>query len=81
METMYERIKRMTPEEMKHFVYWVYMMGNEDGYHQCCDSSSGYFGGYMLTLNRDEVMPHDTIGDLWAKLAEAEEYYKGKGVN
>lgn len=77
METMYERIKRMTKSEMEAFVYWVYLMGNEDGYHQCCDSPSGYFGGYMLTLDREEVMPTDSIGDLWEKLDEVREYYKG----
>lgn len=77
METMYERIKRMNEEEMRAFVYWVYLMGNEDGYAQCCDSESGYFGGYMLTLDREEFMPNDSISDLWDKLDEAREYYKG----
>lgn len=77
METMYERIKKMDFDEMRAFVYWVYLMGNEDGYYQCCDSEYGYFGGHMLTLDREEVMPNDSIGDLWEKLDEAREYYKG----
>lgn len=77
MEKMYERIKRMDLDEMRAFVYWVYLMGNEDGYYQCCDSEGGYFGGRILTLDREEVMPNDSIGDLWEKLDEAREYYKG----
>ena len=27
--SMYDRIKTMTAEEMRHFIYWVYMCGNE----------------------------------------------------
>lgn len=77
MENMYERIKRMTEDEMRCFIYWVYLMGNEDGYAQCCDSEGGYFGGYMLTLDREEVMPNDSISDLWKKLDEARAYYIG----
>lgn len=77
METMYDRIKNMSMEEMKCFVYWVYLMGNEDGWNQCCDSEGGYFGGHMITLDREEVMPSDSISDLWEKLDEAREYYKG----
>ena len=77
METMYERIKRMNPDEMRDFVYWVYLMGNEDGYYRYCDSNGGYFGRQMLTLDREEVMPNDSIGDLWEKLDEARKYYKG----
>lgn len=65
METMYERIKRMTEDEMRNFVYWVYLNGNEDGKLHCCDSETGYFGGYMLTKLVHEVMPHDSIDDLW----------------
>ena len=77
METMYERIKRMTLNEMRDFVYWVYLMGNEDGYYQCCDSDGGYFGGHMLTLDKKEIMPHDTTYDLWDRLDEARAYYRG----
>lgn len=65
METMYERIKRMTKDEMRNFVYWVYMNGNKDGEVYCCDSEAGYFGGYMLTKPVSEVMPNDTVDDLW----------------
>lgn len=77
-EKMYERIKRMTLDEMKCFVYWVYLMGNEDGWNQCCDSNDGYFSGHMLTLDREEVMPNDSIDDLWEKLDKVREYYKRK---
>ena len=77
METMYERIKNMTFDEMKCFVYWVYLMGNEDGWNQCADSEGGYFGGYMLGLDREEVMPNNDIGDLWEKLDESRAYYIG----
>lgn len=76
MEKMYERIKKMDLNEMKEFVYWVYLMGNEDGWNQCCDSEGSYFGGHMLTLDREEVMPNDNIDDLWEKLDKAKEYYK-----
>lgn len=31
MENMYERIKRMSEEEMRKFIYLVYLCGNEDG--------------------------------------------------
>ena len=39
METMYERVKRMTKEEMKTFIYMVYLCGNEEGKHSLCDTS------------------------------------------
>ena len=74
---MYDRIKRMDETEMKNFIYWVYLMGNEDGYNQCEDSPSGYFGGYMLTLARETVMPNDSVSDLWDKLEDAKKFYKG----
>lgn len=77
METMYERIKRMTEDEMREFVYWVYLMGNEDGYYQHCDSYGGYFGGYILTIDSAAVMPNDITDDLWDILSEVKEYYKG----
>lgn len=65
METMYERIKRMTKDEMKSFIYWVYMNGNEDGDIGCCDSELGYFGGHMLNRPVENVMPNDSVKDLW----------------
>ncbi|MBR5883854.1 MAG: hypothetical protein IKZ17_01345 [Bacteroidaceae bacterium] len=69
METMYDRIKRMTPKEMQHFVYWVYSCGNKDGTAYLCDSPPGglisFFGGAMLTKERTELMPNDSIDDLW----------------
>lgn len=70
METMYNRIKRMSMEEMRHFVYWVYQCGNKDGKLNCCDSEAGYFGGYVLTKLVSEVMPNDNVNDLWNKFDE-----------
>ena len=72
METMYERIKRMSESEMKQFVYWVYLCGNEDAKENLCDShdDSTYFGGYMLTKEAKKVMPNDTTDDLWAMFNE-----------
>ena len=66
METMYERIKRMTQSEMKQFIYAVYICGNEDGKIHLCDSPScSYFGDYMLTLNAKDLMPNDSVDDLY----------------
>jgi hypothetical protein len=70
METMYERIKRMTPEEMKEFVYWVYLNGNRDGERGYEDSPGSYFGGHMLTMNAKQVMPDDSTDDLWDNFEE-----------
>lgn len=70
METMYERIKKMTEEEMREFVYWVYLCGNRDGEKGLEDSPSGYFGGYMLTMDAKQVMPNDSTSDLWDNFKE-----------
>ena len=69
METMYERIKRMTEGEMRKFIYAVYFSGNNDGFHLTCDSPncSSYFGGYMLTLDAKELMPNDSVDELCEK--------------
>lgn len=67
METMYERIKRMTFEEMREFIYWVYQNGNRDGQNNLEDSPYiSYFGGMMLEKEAKEVMPNDDVkNDLW----------------
>jgi len=70
METMYERIKRMTPEEMRQFVYWVYLCGNKDGQMELEDSPGSYFGGAMLEKSVSEVMPNDSTDDLWEMFEE-----------
>lgn len=59
METMYERIKRMTKEEMQDFIYWVYKNGNADGMENLCDDygNHSYFGGAMLDMDMADVMP------------------------
>lgn len=69
-ENMYERVKQMSMDEMKQFVYWVYRCGNKDGRHECECSPSGYFGGYILTLPVASLMPNDNIEDIWDKFIE-----------
>ena len=65
-ELMYYRIKRMTPEEMREFIYWVYMNGNEDGQKHLQDSPErSYFGGAMLLKDAKDIMPNDKTDDLW----------------
>lgn len=65
METMYERIKRMSKEEMCDFIYWVYLNGNKDGKLGIADSVFGFFGCNMLNKNAKEIMPNDNMKDLW----------------
>lgn len=66
METMYERVKRMSEEEMREFVYFVYLCGNRDAKDNYCDTKgNSYFGGKMLTKATKEVMPNDNVEDLW----------------
>lgn len=67
MERMYDRIKRMTTEEMERFIYWVYLCGNRDGCQHLEDSPGkwSFFGGHMLTEERTDLMPNDSIDDLW----------------
>ena len=74
METMYERIKRMSASEMESFVYWVYMNGNKDGKDGYCDSpgKSSFFGGYMLTKEAESIMPNDSVEDLWKSFEEVQ---------
>lgn len=73
METMYERIKRMTKEEMQNFIYWVYKNGNEDGRENCCDDYGNhtYFGGHILDKDADDVMPK--VQELYTYYYEAVE--------
>lgn len=69
-ENIYERVKHMSMDEMKQFVYWIYRCGNKDGRNDREDSPSGYFGGHVLTLPVVELMPNDTIEDIWDKFFE-----------
>ncbi len=63
---MYERVKSMSPEELRQFVYWVYMCGNRDGSMRLEDSPViSYFGGAMLNMDSTEVMPNNNVNDLW----------------
>ena len=58
----YERIKNMSFEEMKEFIYWVYLYGALDGEKRCVDSPGGYFGGAMM---RDSVALPENIDSMW----------------
>lgn len=62
-EKMYERVKRMTKEELRDFIYYVYLSGNKDGQCNCEDSPSGYFGK-VLDFERVNLMPNDQVDDL-----------------
>lgn len=58
----YERIKNMSFEEMKEFIYWVYLYGALDGEKGCVDSPGGYFGGAMM---RDSIALPENIDSMW----------------
>lgn len=70
METMYDRIKNMNLAEMRRFCHAVYLAGVKDG-----EAGEGYddlpfdsyFGGWFLTLDKEEVMPNNNVYDLWDK--------------
>ena len=63
---MYERIKQMTKEEMQKFIYWVYLCGNADGKEGLQDSTDGLFGGHILDMSAEELMPNG-VEDLFSK--------------
>lgn len=67
MQSMYERIKSMSEDEMQQFIYWVYLNGTSDGSKGLEDSPSGYFG-IIIHRNVNEIMPNNSIDDLWDKL-------------
>lgn len=68
MVNMYNRIKSMSEEEMKRFVYWAYTNGRMDGQSGCFDSPDGFFGGCFLTLPAEDLMPNDSVDDLFDML-------------
>lgn len=61
--TMYERIKNMTLEEMRAFLYYIYLAGNKDGMNFVQDSFSGYFAR-LTDFERADVMPNDRVEDV-----------------
>lgn len=63
--TLYERIKKMSFEEMKAFMYWVYLSRNKDGAEDLQDSPNGYFGGNFLTLDAKDVIKNDDFNSLF----------------
>ena len=58
-EPMCDRIREMTNDELKNFIYWVYQQGNRDGRDGVGDSEMGFFGGAILAYSAD------TIEYLW----------------
>lgn len=64
METMYDRIKSMTKDEMRKFIYWVYKAGVKDGENDTCDSANGFFGGHIIDMPAEELIPNG-LDDLW----------------
>ena len=79
---MYERIKTMTMEEMREFVYWVYLCGNRDGrdcleddFHESC-----FFGGSMLVKDMSSIMPKNAVSDLLDVFEEAYGEREGSGL-
>lgn len=66
METMYQRIKRMTEGEMRSFIYTVYLCGNKDGEDGLEDSPDcSYFGDGFLHIDAKDLMPNDNVIDLF----------------
>lgn len=64
-ETMYERIKRMDEEELRRFIYLVYLAGNNDGLENLCDDPEcSYFGDGFLHIKANDLMPNDNVDDL-----------------
>lgn len=66
METMYQRINRMTEGEMRSFIYMVYLCGNKDGKDGLEDSPDcSYFGDGFLHIEAQDLMPNDNVIDLY----------------
>ena len=64
METMYERIQRMSKEEMRDFIYWVYMNGLADAKDGLWDfGDDSYFGGAWMDMDATDVM--DKVRQLY----------------
>lgn len=67
-ETMYDRIRNFSKEEMTEFVYWVYIKGNYDGDCHWQDHATNgfqdYFTGRLLCLDADRLIPNG-VHDLW----------------
>lgn len=71
----YERIKNMSFEEMKEFIYWIYLNGVLDGEDGCFDSPAGYFGGAMM---RDSIALPEDIGSMWDMYERDRQSRQGK---
>ena len=66
METMYQRIKRMSEGEMRTFIYMIYLCGNKDGKDGLEDSPDcSYFGDGFLHVEAQDLMPNDDVADLY----------------
>lgn len=55
MKTVYDRIKEFSCEEMRDFIYWIYMMGQADCERGLQDDESGYFGGAILNYDANNI--------------------------
>ena len=73
MGTVYDKLKNLTFEEMRSFVYWVYMNGVLDGSHDRADSWGGFFGGEFLEKEANNLP--DNIDNLWDLYEEAKQKY------
>ena len=62
--SVYEKVKNMSLEEMKKFIYWVYVNGVNDGRANSYDDESGYFGGRVLEYDSNIVFPDGTVDSL-----------------
>ena len=62
--SIYEKVKNMSLEEMKRFIYWVYINGVKDGQANSYDDESGYFGGHVLEQEANTVFPDGTVDSL-----------------
>lgn len=72
---VYDRIKKMTEEEMSAFIYWVYMNGNADGERGAQDSPMGFFGKQFIHMDANDLFPTNNVNeDLWNRF---EETYRG----
>lgn len=73
MEAVYDKLKNLTFEEMRSFIYWVYMNGVLDGGNDCADSWGGFFGGAFLQQDASKLP--DNIDDLWDLYEAAKQIY------
>ncbi len=62
--SVYEKVKNMSLEEMKKFIYWVYTNGVNAGKANLYDDKSGFFGGRVLEYDANIIFPDGTVESL-----------------